>query len=58
MKAKRKPLAEKPAAEIAPKIVVLSMELPAARAGGEIVGEGADAAPTLVKKLKDEAGVL
>jgi electron transfer flavoprotein beta subunit len=58
MKAKKKPLTEKPAAEIAPKIKVLSMELPPPRAGGEIVGEGAEAAPALVKKLKDEAGVL
>jgi len=58
MKAKKKPLAEKPAAEIAPKIKVLSMELPPPRAGGEIVGEGAEAASVLVKKLKDEAGVL
>ena len=58
MKAKKKPLDEKAAAdfgvELAPRLKVLKTEEPPVREAGEIVGS----AEELVTKLKNEAGVL
>lgn len=58
MAAKKKPLAVKPAALGASGVAVTKMELPAERAAGRIVGEGADAVPELVRLLQTEAKVL
>jgi len=58
MKAKKKPLEEKPAADygvdIAPRLKVLKTQEPAAREAGEIVANAAE----LVEKLQNEAGVI
>jgi electron transfer flavoprotein beta subunit len=58
MKAKKKPLDEKTAADygvdIAPRLKVLETLEPATREAGEIVGSSAD----LVEKLKSQAGVI
>jgi electron transfer flavoprotein beta subunit len=48
----------KPAALGTPALVVEGMALPPERAGGRIVGEGADAVPELVRLLRTEAKVL
>ncbi|WP_424990575.1 electron transfer flavoprotein subunit beta/FixA family protein [Fluviibacterium sp. S390] len=57
MKAKKKPLAEKTAADygidVAPRLEILKTEEPAARAAGEIVGS----VDELVAKLKDAGAV-
>jgi hypothetical protein len=37
---------------------VKSLELPATRQGGKIVGEGPDAVAEVVRLLREEAGVL
>jgi electron transfer flavoprotein beta subunit len=39
-------------------VAVTKLELPAERAAGRIVGEGAAAVPELVRLLRDEAKVL
>ena len=58
MAAKRKPL-EKKAGSVAPgRVVVSQLSEPAPRAAGKIVGEGADAAPELVRLLREEANAL
>ena len=58
MAAKKKPLETKPA-QLGPRsLVVESLELPAERPPGRIIGEGADAVPELVKLLQTEAKVL
>ncbi len=58
MKAKKKPLEEKSAADydvdIARRVKILKTEEPASRQAGEIVGNAAE----LVEKLKNEAGVI
>lgn len=58
MAAKKKPLAVKPAALGQAGVTIAKMELPAERAAGRIVGEGADAVPELVRLLQTEAKVL
>ncbi|HEU4699330.1 MAG TPA: electron transfer flavoprotein subunit beta/FixA family protein [Gemmatimonadales bacterium] len=58
MAAKKKPLETKPAQLGAVQLTVQSLELPAERAAGRIVGEGADAVPELVRLLQTEAKVL
>ncbi|HOC38358.1 MAG TPA: electron transfer flavoprotein subunit beta/FixA family protein [Thermodesulfobacteriota bacterium] len=58
MKAKKKPLDQKNAQLDPPKLQVVKMEYPPARAAGKIVGEGADAAPALVNLLVNEAKVI
>ena len=58
MAAKKKPLEVKPAGLGTPALVVEGMALPPERAGGRIVGEGADAVPELVRLLRTEAKVL
>jgi electron transfer flavoprotein beta subunit len=58
MAAKKKPLDSKPAALGSAGLEVLSLELPAERQPGRIVGEGPDAVPALVALLRTEAKVL
>jgi len=58
MAAKRKPLLEKDVDLAAPKIELLGLTPPPARPEPQIVGEGADAVPELVRRLREEAKVL
>ena len=58
MAAKKKPLESKPAVLGPGGLEVLSLELPAERRPGRIVGEGPDAVPELVALLRTEAKVL
>jgi electron transfer flavoprotein beta subunit len=58
MAAKKKPLEEKDAQVPAARLKVRTLTLPAERAAGKIVGNGADAVPELVRLLKEEAKVL
>lgn len=58
MAAKKKPLEEKEAAGVPSRLRVRALELPAAREAGRWVGQGPDAVPELVRRLREEAGVL
>jgi electron transfer flavoprotein beta subunit len=58
MAAKKKTIEEKPAALGESGLVVRSLELPAARGAGRIVGQGAAAVPELIRALREEAKVL
>ena len=58
MAAKKKPLESKPAQLGEQRVAVAKMELPAERAAGRIVGEGATAVTELVRLLRTEAKVL
>jgi electron transfer flavoprotein beta subunit len=58
MSAKKKPIESRPAQLGASRVVVEKMTLPAERAAGRIVGEGAAAVPELVRLLRDEAKAL
>ena len=58
MAAKKKPLETKPAQIDTGTVSVAAMELPAERAAGRIIGEGAAAVPELVRLLQTEAKVL
>ena len=58
MAAKKKPLESKPAQLGQPRVSVKSMELPADRPPGRIIGNGVDAVPELVRLLQTEAKVL
>ncbi len=58
MAAKKKPFESRPAQFGAVRLAVQKLELPAERAAGRIVGEGAGAVPELVRLLRDEAKVL
>jgi len=58
MAAKKKPFVEQPAALPAKALEITSLVLPAARAAGRIVGNGADAVPALIQALRTEAKVL
>ncbi len=58
MAAKKKPLETKPAQLGPVRVTVKSMELPAERPAGRIIGNGADAVPELVRLLQTEAKVL
>jgi electron transfer flavoprotein beta subunit len=58
MAAKKKPLETKPAQLGTVRVTVKSMELPAERPPGRIIGQGAAAVPELVKLLQNEAKVL
>ena len=58
MAAKKKPMEIKPAQLGALRVTVKSMELPAERPPGRIIGTGAAAVPELVKLLQNEAKVL
>ncbi len=56
--AKRKPLEEKPAAEVRARVRLEGLEEPPPRSAGRIVGEGAEAVPELVRLLREEANAL
>lgn len=58
MAAKKKPLVELEVGDAESRLEVLRVEGPPERAAGEIVGEGAEAVPELVRKLREEAKVL
>lgn len=58
MAAKKKPLETKPAQLGQVRVSVKSMELPADRPPGRIIGNGVDAVPELVRLLQNEAKVL
>ena len=58
MAAKKKPLEEREAGELADALQVRALELPAARPAGRIVGEGAAAVDDLVRLLRQEAKVI
>jgi electron transfer flavoprotein beta subunit len=58
MAAKKKPLEVRPAQLGPAHLVVETMELPAERPPGRIIGEGADAVPELLRLLQTEAKVL
>jgi electron transfer flavoprotein beta subunit len=58
MAAKKKPLEVKPAQLGDARVTVTKVELPAERAPGRIIGEGAAAVPELVRLLQTEAKVL
>jgi electron transfer flavoprotein beta subunit len=58
MAAKKKPLEVRPAQLGKVSLTVETMALPPERAGGRIVGEGAEAVPELVRLLRTEAKVL
>lgn len=58
MAAKRKPLEEKEVQLPEPKITLVSLEEPPPPKAGEILGEGPEAVPELVRRLKQEAKVL
>ena len=58
MAAKKKPLDSKPAQLPAERLSLDAMALPPERSAGNIIGEGPDAVPELVRLLKEEAKVL
>lgn len=58
MAAKKKPLEEVEVGDAEARIDVLEMMSPLERTEGEIVGEGPDAVPELVRKLREEAKVI
>lgn len=58
MAAKKKPLEEKAAQQVASRLTVRRMDPPPAREAGRFVGQGPDAVPELVRRLREEAGVL
>jgi len=58
MAAKKKPLEEKTVPFAEERTIVRKMEYPPERKGGKIVGNGPEAAPELVRLLKDEAKAL
>ena len=58
MAAKKKPLEVRPAALGDVRLTVEAMALPAERSGPRFMGEGVDAVPELVQRLRTEAKVL
>jgi electron transfer flavoprotein beta subunit len=58
MAAKKKPIDEKPAELGDANLEFVTLELPAARAAGRVVGKGADAVPELIRLLHEEAKLL
>lgn len=58
MQAKKKPLEEIDAGDATGRLEVLELIEPPERSGGEIVGEGPEAVPELVRRLREEAKVL
>jgi len=58
MAAKRKPLERKEAGAQQSRVGSVQLSEPPARAAGKIVGEGPDAAPELVRLLREEANAL
>ena len=58
MAAKRKPLEEKDAQGGESRLIVRNLSYPPERPAGRVVGEGPDAAPELVRLLREEAKAL
>jgi electron transfer flavoprotein beta subunit len=58
MAAKSKPIEEKTPSPLNPKVEVLAMQRPPAKAAGKIVGTDASAVPELVRLLHEEAKVI
>jgi electron transfer flavoprotein beta subunit len=58
MAAKKKTIEEKAAASCTPASEVISMQLPAGKQPGRIIGSDASAVPELVRLLKEEAKVI
>jgi len=58
MEAKRKQIEERTVSPVDPKVEVLGMKKPAAKAPGKIVGTDASAVPELVRLLHEEAKVI
>ena len=58
MAAKKKPLEESAADLPAAAMEIVSLELPAPRAAGRIIGNGADAVPALIDALRNEAKAI
>jgi electron transfer flavoprotein beta subunit len=58
MAAKKKPLETRPAALGEARVTVEAMALPPERSGPRFMGEGSDAVPELVRRLRAEAKVL
>lgn len=58
MAAKKKPLDTVSAVAAAPEVEVLAVESRPPRQPGEIVGQGVDAIPALIKKLREDAKVI
>jgi electron transfer flavoprotein beta subunit len=58
MAAKKKPLETRPAALGEARVTVEAMALPPERSGPRFMGEGSDAVPELVRRLRTEAKVL
>jgi electron transfer flavoprotein beta subunit len=58
MAAKKKPLEEKDVTLAAGDLELLALEGPPPRPEPQIVGEGPDAVPELVRRLREEARVL
>ena len=58
MQAKKKPLEEVDAGDAESRLELLEVANPPMRSAGVIVGEGADAVPELVRKLRDEAKAI
>ena len=58
MAAKKKPLETKPAQLGSVRVTVKSMDLPAERPAGRIIGNGKAAVPELIRLLQTEAKVL
>ncbi len=58
MQAKKKPLEEVDVGDAESRLEVIEVMNPPVRSAGKIVGEGADAVPELMRKLRDEAKVI
>jgi electron transfer flavoprotein beta subunit len=58
MAAKTKPIQEKPAASVSPRVETLRMTKPPAKGSGKIVGSDKAAVPELIRLLREEAKVL
>jgi electron transfer flavoprotein beta subunit len=58
MAAKTKPIAEKPAAAVPPRVETIRMRKPPAKSSGKIVGTDKSAVPELIRLLHEEAKVI
>lgn len=58
MAAKKKPIAEKPAATAPARVIALQLRKPPAKAQGKILGTDTSAVPELVRLLHEEAKVI
>jgi electron transfer flavoprotein beta subunit len=58
MQAKKKPLEEIDVGDAESRLEIMQVKPPAERSAGEIIGEGPDAVPELIRKLRDEAKAI